>query len=105
MLSDDYYMLWLISVFFTESSPPDGFNGFCQVLVWQPPALPNGIVVGYEIEFSKSMENRIINSEDTYYKTTPGEQAMGGPVRVRHGRRLKCIHKFFGFVGKARKTV
>lgn len=93
----NYYMLWLISVFSTESFPPDGFNGFCQVLVWRPPALPNGIVVGYEIEFSKSTENKNINSEETYYKTTSEEQAMGGPVRVRHGRRLKCIHRILWF--------
>ena len=67
----------------TAPSQPTNVHSLCTVVVWQPPAQPNGNIIRYDIQFSMGTVKEV-DSGDRFYITTDDEQEAGTYVRVSH---------------------
>lgn len=73
-------------------SAPQNIRGFCNVIVWEEPASPNGVLTGYEIMFypqnnPSGSTSRMLNNPKTFYITNNGDISQGpgsAYVRVSH---------------------
>ena len=66
---------------------PANVQGLCTVVAWQLPLQPNGVIVGYDLEFLRNGLT-VVQSVDagaTFYLTSLSEQEDGTSVRVSDG--------------------
>ena len=60
---------------------PVKLHQLCAVIVWNEPSEPNGIITGYEIQFS-SGQKRLVDSQSRFYITRNEERSANVEVRV-----------------------
>ena len=65
-------------------SQPINIQRLCTVAVWQAPFQPNGVIIGYDLEFSHNGQTSIrsLDTGANFYITTQSEREAGTSVRV-----------------------
>ena len=71
----------------TVAGMPSNVQHLCNVVVWQPPEEPNGVVLRYQIEFSNAQSGGADSPRDLpntgFYLTSPNEAGMMARVSTQ----------------------
>ena len=66
----------------TASSPPRDVKGFCSVVAWRMPHVPNGKIVGYDVQVSGHGAIISTGSDGTFFAVDKEYQQTGILVQV-----------------------
>ena len=65
----------------TAPGQPGNVQGLCTAVAWQEPTQPNGVIIGYDVQFSVGRMTRL-GAGQTILITETAERTPGTTVRV-----------------------
>ena len=74
-------MLVVILVMTVVPGQPRNVRTLCSAVAWQEPTQPNGVIIGYDVQFSVGRLTRVSTGE-TFLITATAERTPGTTVRV-----------------------